>query len=325
MQQPETNLRSLIIRAIFGGIFMGMANLVPGISGGTMLLAVGIYTMFIGAIADVTTFKFRLQSVVVLATVAVSAALVILLGAGVIKDLVVSHRWIMYSLFIGLTLGGVPLVWRLAHPVKPSFWIGSAGGFLVMLIMAIGLGGSGGGEGANYVMLFFSGLAGAASMILPGVSGGYLLLLLGQYETILGSIDLVKQGLRGADIALLLEAMHVVIPVGIGVLIGVVGVSNLLKWLLNKYEKPTLGVLFGLLLGAVIGLWPFQQGRAPEVGEVIKGRTMSEEMIQQLAPEKWPLEIFSPSILQIVAAIFLVLTGLALTLGIERFGRQAEG
>ena len=89
---------------------MGLANLVPGISGGTMLLAAGVYPGFISAIAEVTTFRFRFRSLILLASVVGSAALAILLLAGSVKDLVVDHRWIMYSLFIGLTLGGVPLV-----------------------------------------------------------------------------------------------------------------------------------------------------------------------------------------------------------------------
>ena len=95
---------------------MGLANLVPGISGGTMLLATGVYPRFIDAIAEVTTLRFRLRSVLVLSCVAGSAFLSILLFAGLMKALVIDHRWIMYSLFIGLTLGGVPLVWRLARP-----------------------------------------------------------------------------------------------------------------------------------------------------------------------------------------------------------------
>lgn len=83
---------------------MGLANLVPGISGGTMLLAAGIYPKFINAIADITRFRFRLQSILVLGTVVAAAGLAILLFAGLLKDLVIDQRWIMYSLFIGLTL-----------------------------------------------------------------------------------------------------------------------------------------------------------------------------------------------------------------------------
>ena len=322
---------SILIRGGFGGILMGMANLVPGISGGTMLLAVGIYTGFISAIADLTTLRFRFHSMLLLGTVVFSALLAILSGAGFIKGLVVDHRWIMYSLFIGLTLGGIPLVWRLAKPVGSAFYMAMVAGFGVMVLMALGLGGDRGGGEADYVMLFFSGVGGAASMILPGVSGGYILLLLGQYESILGAIHKVKLGLLGdsaqglePNMALVMEAMYVVIPVGLGVLVGVIGVSNLLKWLLRKYEKPTLGVLMGLLLGAVIGLWPFQQGRQPLLGETLHGQVVTGEVLTSLSPEKWPLVTFSPTVGQVFAVLGLVLFGLAVTLGIERLGRGLE-
>ena len=100
----------LAVRSAIGGGLMGLANLVPGISGGTMLLAAGVYPAFIGAIAEVTTLRFRPRSLLLLASVATAAGLTILLLAGSVKSLVQDHRWIMYSLFIGLTLGGVPLL-----------------------------------------------------------------------------------------------------------------------------------------------------------------------------------------------------------------------
>ena len=97
--------RSLAVRSLFGGALMGLANLVPGISGGTMLLATGIYPRFIEALADVTRFRYRVQSLWVLGCVVGAAGLGILLLAGTLKGLVIDHRWVMYSLFIGLTLG----------------------------------------------------------------------------------------------------------------------------------------------------------------------------------------------------------------------------
>ena len=113
-------IRLLALRGAIGGVLMGLANLVPGISGGTMLLAAGVYPLFIESIAQVTRLRFRLHALVALGTIGGSAAVAILLLAGVMKSLVVEQRWIMYSLFIGLTLGGVPLVWRLAKPASPG-------------------------------------------------------------------------------------------------------------------------------------------------------------------------------------------------------------
>ena len=93
---------------------MGLANLVPGISGGTMLVAAGVYPAFIGAISDVSRLRFRFRPVLTLVCVAFAAAAAIVLLAGPVKDLVVDHRWIMYAMFIGLTLGGAPVVAAMA-------------------------------------------------------------------------------------------------------------------------------------------------------------------------------------------------------------------
>ena len=109
---------------MLGGALMGLANLVPGISGGTMLLAAGIYPRFIQALAELSGLRFRKSSFIVLGLVGVAGTGAILLGAGTVKDAVVEHRWAMYSLFIGLTLGGVPVLWQMARPATGPFWVG---------------------------------------------------------------------------------------------------------------------------------------------------------------------------------------------------------
>ena len=317
----------LVARAGFGGVLMGLANLVPGISGGTMLLAAGIYPRFIDAISDVTRLRFRFRSMLVLGTVVAAAAISIVLLAGTVKDLVLDHRWIMYSVFIGLTLGGVPVVWRLARPASPALWIGVLVGMLGMAALAYaqmsGVGaGTADSDGRNYLMLFLAGVAGASAMILPGVSGGYLLLVLGQYVPILASIDRAKDAAREADMSALVAEGHVIIPVGLGVVIGVVVVSNLLRVMLHRFEKPTLGVLLGLLFGAVVGLWPFQEGVPPVPGDVIKGQTLTETSIADVDKEDWPIRFFKPTGLQIVASIGLVAAGFGATLGVGLIGRE---
>ena len=224
-QQPPTDadttaLPLLAVRGGIGGILMGLANLVPGISGGTMLLAAGVYPKFINAIGEITTFKFRKSSLLLLTSVVGSALLAIVLLAGPVKDLVVHHRWIMYSLFIGLTLGGVPVVMRLIGSRKDagaSVWIAAMFGFIAMAILAyFQMRGGGGGENAGVIMMFVAGVAGASAMILPGVSGGYLLLVLGVYVPILSGITLAKEAAKSGDISALMDpVLHVVLPVGL--------------------------------------------------------------------------------------------------------------
>jgi putative membrane protein len=146
-------------------------------------------------------------------------------------------------------------------------------------------------------------------MILPGVSGGYLLLILGQYESILGTIDQFKQGL-------FVETLPVLIPLAIGIGVGVIGVSNLLRWLLQRFEKATLGALLGLLLGAVVGLWPFQESRAPSAEETAQIEADSTEPDR----DDWPLVHFEPSAAQLGQSAALIAIGFGATVLIGRLG-----
>lgn len=315
----------LLLRSAVGGLLMGLANLVPGISGGTMLLAAGIYTAFVDAIAEVTTLRFRRRSLLVLGVVGGAAALAILGFAGPVKTLVVDHRWIMYSLFIGLTLGGVPVVSGVLGRRTRAAWVGAAVGFLAMAALALlqqsGAAAAAAGEGGRFAALLVAGLAGACAMILPGVSGGYLLLVLGQYIPILRGIDDFKDALRAADFgAAAGVGLSVLLPVGLGVLLGIVAVSNLLRFLLRRYEKATLGVLLGLLLGAVVGLWPYQQGVRPAAGERFQGRVLTEEMLAELDPDSYPTQRFTPGAGQVGAGLGLILAGFLCTLGVSRIG-----
>ena len=95
--EVEISTPKLIMRSCFGGVLMGLANLVSGISGGTMLLAAGIYPKFIDSLSDVTRFKFRFSSLLTLGCVVAAAGIGILLLAGTLKGLVIDHRWVMYS------------------------------------------------------------------------------------------------------------------------------------------------------------------------------------------------------------------------------------
>ena len=311
------------LRCLLGGALMGLANLVPGISGGTMLLAAGIYPRFIQALADLSGLRLRKNSFLVLGLVGVAAAASILLGAGPVKDAVVEHRWAMYSLFIGLTLGGVPVLWQMARPATHAFWVGTVAGLLVMAGLAWLqiAGASSGASREGVVMMFIAGVAGASAMILPGVSGGYLLLVLGVYVPVLSAVDALKEALKASDLASASEpVLAVVLPVGIGVAIGVLVISNLIKVVLERYEQPTLGVLMGLLIGAVFGLWPFQEGVPPKVGELFKGQVLTVERLAELGPDKYPTEFFAPNFTDVMMAIGLVGVGYMVTTLVARVG-----
>ncbi len=314
-------------RAVLGGLLMGLANLVPGISGGTMLLAAGVYPRFVDGIADLTAFRFRPRSMALLAAIVGAAALAIMLFAGLLKGLVVDHRWAMFSLFIGLTLGGVPVVRQLIGSMDLRVWVGAAVGMAVMIWTASAQPAAAGGEERSYGLLFASGVAGVSAMILPGISGGYLLLVLGQYLTILGAIDQAKAALLqtgGPQWELVFDALHVFVPVGLGGAVGAAAVSNAIRYLLVRYRSLTLGLLLGLLLAAVLGLWPFRAGVAPAPGDIVKGRVMTSERIAELNAEDYPLRRFDPSAGQVGVSLALIALGFAVTQGVARVGAGSE-
>ena len=105
---------------------------------------------------------------------------------------------------------------------------------------------------------------------------------------------------------------------------GVVGVSNLLHWLLARYEKATLGALLGLLFGAVVGLWPYQTGVPPQPGDVVKGRVVTAETLAEIDPEDWNRAYFQPGAGQVAGGIALIAAGLLATLAIGRLGNDDE-
>lgn len=325
MNHSQTTSDALVstgVRSVIGGFLMGLANLVPGISGGTMLLASGVYPQFITAVSDITTFKWRVRSLLIIACIVLSAVVAIALLAGVVTSLIISHQWIMYSLFIGLTLGGVPIILRLLRPVTGTALIAAAVGCGCMIALALAemLGAEMASEdlSSNTALLFAGGLVAGAAMVLPGVSGSYLLLILGQYLLIFDAVNDAKLGLKGGDTQAIIEAMKILLPAVIGAVVGTVVVSNVLKKLLEKAPQITLGALMGLLIGAVAGLWPFQARLEPQLGDTTRyGQVIAtEQQLMELEPKDWASEFFSPSAGVIVGALCLIGVGFAISLAI---------
>ena len=161
-------------------------------------------------------------------------------------------------------------------------------------------------------------------MILPGVSGAYLLLLLGAYEPVLAAIRDCKDAVFAADLGSLLTQMRILVPIGIGVVLGIVGVSNLLHFVLHRYEKITLGFLLGLLLAAPLGLYPFVESEPPEPGQIIKGQTVTLENADSFDVKDWPVRRFTPGAGHVAGAAGLVIVGFGATLAVARLGREKK-
>lgn len=239
-----------------------------------MLLAVGVYPQCIEAVAKLTTLRPDRQAVALLAAVAVSAALVLLVLAGTVRDLVVDYRWVMYSIFLGSTLGGVPVLWRLMKRLDSKSLIGISVGLALMIATSSVPSGQDGSTPASYLVLFLVGLGAFAAMLLPGLSGGYLLVLSGQYVPVLGAVDNLKNavsGFGGLQWLAFLESAKILAPFALGGVLALACVSSLIRILLRRQRSMMLGFLLGLLIGTIVGLWPFSGegtgGVLPSVGQ----------------------------------------------------------
>lgn len=306
---------------------MGLANLVPGVSGGTMLLVVGVYSRFIDAVADVTALRIRGKSLVFLSLVVMGAGLTILFLAGPIKAAVSEYRAVTYSLFIGLTLGSLPLVWMQAKPISRGFFFFAIFFFAFMVLLTFGFEDSASGSTSegSVLLLFVAGFLGAGSMILPGLSGAYILLLLGQYLPILHGIEQLKSGLFGdqvsgqTDLFSIVEGLGVVGPVCVGVLLGVVAVANVMRWLLVRYRSNVYGVLVGLVVGSVLGLWPFR-GEPAYQGEGSSGVRAGYTEAQGAASDG--ARRYSLRQDEVVSFLVLVGIGATITISLHRLTRS---
>ena len=274
---------------------MGFANLVPGISGGTMILAVGLYDRFVGTIAAFTRLRPKKEHLRFVALFGAGAVLAVAGLSGLLVDLVSTHRWLMYSLFVGMTLGGVPELVARARPLTAGVLAWSILGFAGMAALAFGLDAV--QVPTTPLALIAVGAVAASSMILPGGSGSYLLLLFGLYETVIGSLsrtELLEN--TGASLA-------IIAPVGVGAVLGVGLLSNVLKRLLERAPQATHAALLGLLLGSVLGLWPFQEPVHPDLAR----RPVRKAVAQALADPEADLEAMGAELELVEAPSFAAL------------------
>ncbi|MBU0717338.1 MAG: DUF368 domain-containing protein [Planctomycetes bacterium] len=261
-----------LARSGVAGVLMGLANLVPGISGGTMIVITGLYDEFIESIADVTRLHFTKRNLTFVGILACAAGLAIATLAGTLSRAVTLHPSAMYSLFIGLTLGGVPLLVKMLPRVTTGAVIGGVVGLSIMVTVAVTKDEPPNRDAVReavaqgtfvlepaYERDVAAGILGMSAMVLPGISGAYMLLVLGRYETILAAIALAKTyafSLGGEGE--LGTALRILVPTAIGAILSIVLVSNLLKWMLHRHRATTIGLLLGILGGSIFGIWPFE-------------------------------------------------------------------
>jgi len=243
---------------------MGSADIVPGVSGGTMALITGIYDRLIFAIksVDKDTFlnvlKFRLSSVfetfhwkfLSLLFTGIILAIAFFTKIVPLQVYMFTHPEIVYGLFFGLIVGSVVLLlaeipsdkrgWKNTLPLVA----GALFGFWIVTLVPTDT-----SEAAWFVLL--SGSIAICAMILPGISGSYLLLIMRKYDYILSQIG----SLGTVDTV---PAILNLLPFFAGAAIGLILFSRVLSWLLNNYHATTLLVLIGFLIGSLYVIWPYQ-------------------------------------------------------------------
>ncbi len=241
------------IANILRGMVIGIANVIPGVSGGTMMVSMGIYDKLILVL---THFIKRMkEAVALLVPILVGMLLSIAIFAKIFSEILFPRFPLQTNLFfIGLILGGLPVIYGKVR--GNTIRIPQIIAFLLFFVMVVGFAcvGEGGGSSAdisfsagNVVRLFGVGIIAAATMVIPGVSGSMIMMILGYYNTIIDTINDFINALKAFDIAAMLDTFVVLVPVGIGVLAGIVAVAKLIEFMLKKYPLVTYWAIIGLI------------------------------------------------------------------------------
>lgn len=249
---------------IIKGFLMGSADIVPGVSGGTMALITGIYNRLIFAIKSVdgkvakNLFKLRINKVfehfhwkfLLLLFTGIFLAIIFFTRIVPLQVYMFTHPELVYGLFFGLILGSVFLL--LAELEKAHrnlkallpLLVGSAIGFWVVTMVPAE-------TPETFWYVFISGAVAICAMILPGISGSYILLIFRKYDYVLSQLGAIGSAETG-------QALLNILPFVIGAATGLILFSRVLSWLLNRYYAITLLILIGFLIGSLYVIWPYQ-------------------------------------------------------------------
>ena len=234
---------------ILRGIAIGVAFIIPGFSGGSVAAILGIYEKLVGAIADI--FKDFKKSVITLIPIAIGMV------SGIVA-LLFPLGWALEAfplptvcLFVGLAIGGMPSI---TEKIKGKPTAKNITALLIPLIIAAALVFLPIGQDVNllnlsfggYVLLFLIGLLGSTALVVPGISGSMLLLILGYYNPIVHMIT--DNLLKGKNLT---SSLLVLISCGLGILVGFILISHIMKFLLRNYPRGTYFAIVGFILGSI--------------------------------------------------------------------------
>ncbi|MCB0877400.1 MAG: DUF368 domain-containing protein [Thermoleophilia bacterium] len=236
-------------------MLMGSADLVPGVSGGTMALVTGIYERLVASVRGFTGLPVRIVrgdtaalrrdvEWLLLVPVLLGMGTAIVVGAGFIPGLIDAHPEPMYGLFLGMIVATIPIPWLRIRSRGAASWLRAGAAAIVAFVLA-GLP-AGNVDDPALLLVFGSAAIAICAMVLPGVSGSYLLLVLGMYEVTLDAVHA--------------RELDYVVVFGLGALVGLAVFSRVLGWLLEHRHDATMAALVGLMVGSTRALWPWQGG-----------------------------------------------------------------
>ncbi len=244
---------------VIKGFIMGIANIIPGVSGGTLALTLGIYENFISAISHL--FSNLKENIKFLLPIFIGIGLSLLTMSSVITTSFERFPIPTTLFFMGLVIGGIPMLFSKIkgsnEMKKVSSYVILFFTFAFVMILAFSneLFGNGLGDASfdnlsilGYFGLSFIGMIAAATMVIPGVSGSLVLMLLGYYFPIINVIKEITH------FEYLFPNIFILFFFGIGVLLGIVLVAKLIEWLLKKYEKKTYFGVVGFIIASIIAI-----------------------------------------------------------------------
>ncbi|AKS69800.1 membrane protein [Staphylococcus schleiferi] len=239
------------------GFAMGISDLIPGVSGGTIALLLGIYDDFIASVSGVFSKHFK-KSILFLLPIIIGMALAIGILSSVINYLLATHLVPTMFFFFGLILGIIPFLLRISHykkTYKIQHWVIMGVAIIALALMAFFKGDTS-HAAPSYIDLslpmlikyFIAGVCASSAMLLPGISGSFILLLFGVYSTVTYSISEI--------VRFNFEALPVILMVGMGIVVGFLIASKVITYLLKHYTYLTYAAILGLVIGSLFSVFP---------------------------------------------------------------------
>jgi len=309
------------------GVCMGAADIVPGVSGGTMAFILGIYEELIDAIRTLgrphfleAVLKFRIKDVLktlnweFLLAVATGIFIAIITLSHALESLLVNQPVFLWSFFFGLVLASVLVVSKRVKRWTPQLVIalmfGAVGAYVLVGLVPVQ-------TPNDWWFLIISGAVASCALILPGISGAFLLVLLGKYQYVLGSVNDLRAGELNAAVPLILVA--------IGAVVGLVSFAQILGWLFKQYHDLTVSLLIGLMVGSLRKIWPWKMDLdwlRDAAGQFVLDSEGQRLVIQEA--NVWPNISSSEGLLQFGIAAVLMLAGIGAILLLERMATRLE-